>query len=228
MLNSFILRLSKTGVRRAQHGALSAAVILAASLPSAVSALQASPECSGGVTIQGIVRGVDGKPVKDAVVHLVGKPSVGDQEIRTSADGEFLFPSIRSESFEISAGKAGLFSPTSNIKVPSESCGVHIDLNLQPAGLNVAPGKSSASLAQAMEFADQPNFTIAGVTDWTAVGGHGSDSTLRTTEDLANETRSLKPEHSDSRSKGLEDGVGNKLESENELRTAVAGAPKKL
>ena len=39
-----------------------------------------------------------------------------------------------------------------------------------------------------MEFADKPDFTIAGVTDWTAVGGHGSDSTLRTSEDLARET----------------------------------------
>ena len=33
-----------------------------------------------------------------------------------------------------------------------------------------------------MEFADKPNFTVAGVTDWTAVGGHGSDATLRTSE----------------------------------------------
>ena len=36
-----------------------------------------------------------------------------------------------------------------------------------------------------MEFADKPNFTVAGVTDWTAVGGHGSDATLRTSEALA-------------------------------------------
>ncbi len=31
--------------------------------------------------------------------------------------------------------------------------------------------------AQAHGFADQPKLTVAGVTDWTAVGGHGSDST---------------------------------------------------
>lgn len=45
-----------------------------------------------------------------------------------------------------------------------------------------------------MEFADKPNFTVAGVTDWTAVGGHGSDSTLRTSEDLARETQALQPQ----------------------------------
>ena len=44
-----------------------------------------------------------------------------------------------------------------------------------------------------MEFADKPNFTVAGVTDWTAVGGHGSDATLRTSEALARETTTLKP-----------------------------------
>jgi tetratricopeptide (TPR) repeat protein len=42
-----------------------------------------------------------------------------------------------------------------------------------------------------MEFADEPKFAIAGVTDWTAVGGHGSDSTLRTSEELSREALAL-------------------------------------
>jgi len=50
----------------------------------------------------------------------------------------------------------------------------------------------AASAAQEMQFSDQPNFSVAGVTDWTAVGGHGSDSTLRTTESLASATAALK------------------------------------
>jgi tetratricopeptide (TPR) repeat protein len=37
---------------------------------------------------------------------------------------------------------------------------------------------------------------VAGVTDWTAAGGHGSDTTLRTSESLANATGSLKPDTS--------------------------------
>jgi tetratricopeptide (TPR) repeat protein len=44
-----------------------------------------------------------------------------------------------------------------------------------------------------MEFADKPDFVVAGVTDWTAVGGHGSDATLRTSEALTRETLNLKP-----------------------------------
>ena len=74
-----------------------------------------------------------------------------------------------------------------------------------------------------MEFADQPNFTIAGVTDWTAVGGHGSDSTLRTSESLASETATLKPD-SASHGAGSVSGDVNK-EAESKLRAAVASAP---
>ena len=66
-----------------------------------------------------------------------------------------------------------------------------------------------------MEFADKPDFTIAGVTDWTAVGGHGSDSTLRTSEDLARETLALKPPGD----------AKQAYESETRLRAALAGAP---
>jgi tetratricopeptide (TPR) repeat protein len=67
-----------------------------------------------------------------------------------------------------------------------------------------------------MEFADKPNFTVAGVTDWTAVGGHGSDSTLRTSEALARETVTLKPDGP---------GHGQTNESESHLRAALASAP---
>ena len=48
-----------------------------------------------------------------------------------------------------------------------------------------------------MEFSDKPNYSVAGVTDWTAVGGHGSDSTLRTSEELNREALALKAKASD-------------------------------
>ena len=75
-----------------------------------------------------------------------------------------------------------------------------------------------------MGFSDSPNFTVAGVTDWTAVGGHGSDSILRTSEDLARETVALKPKDAEP---GTSDRAGSAKEGESEgiLRTALAGAP---
>ncbi len=69
-----------------------------------------------------------------------------------------------------------------------------------------------------MSFSDQPNFTVAGVTDWTAVGGHGSDSILRTSEDLAKETLALKAQ-------GASVNANENDASEGKLRAALAATP---
>jgi len=50
--------------------------------------------------------------------------------------------------------------------------------------------------AQAPEFFDEPQFTVAGVTQAANSGGHGSDTVLRTTEALAKATVSLSKESS--------------------------------
>lgn len=74
-----------------------------------------------------------------------------------------------------------------------------------------------------MDFADQPNFTVAAVTDWTAAGGHGSDAVLRTSEALNREALTLKPESGE----GAPSHAPEKMtETEGALRAAVAGAPR--
>ena len=47
------------------------------------------------------------------------------------------------------------------------------------------------SKTASMQFSDQPQFQIAGVVDPTNYGGHGSDSVLRTKEELARDTDAL-------------------------------------
>jgi tetratricopeptide (TPR) repeat protein len=84
-----------------------------------------------------------------------------------------------------------------------------------PAFSQTAAKSPQTDPSQAMEFADKPDFAIAGVTDWTAVGGHGSDSILRTSEDLARETLALKPPGE----------AKQAYESEVRLRAALASAP---
>jgi thioredoxin-like negative regulator of GroEL len=77
-----------------------------------------------------------------------------------------------------------------------------------------------------MEFADKPNFTVAGVTDWTAVGGHGSDSSLRTSEALARETLTLKPEDSGKSASGFYPAAQAKgMNLKARCAQALAGAP---
>ncbi len=62
-----------------------------------------------------------------------------------------------------------------------------VDLTLSPVKAPSAPVPST----EMPEFFDPPQFTVAGVTDTTSLGGHGSDTMVRTRETLAKETVSL-------------------------------------
>jgi tetratricopeptide (TPR) repeat protein len=174
-----------------------ATLLLVVSLPVAV-AQQISPdmtEVTAGV--QGVVRSPNGKPVGGAVVRLERKDVHSGVEMQTNADGTFAFSTLQPGTYLLSAQKSGLRSTVLALTPSSQGGQQKLDLVLEDAGSvqsdSRAVSLSSLSSAQAMAFADKPSFTVAGVTDWTAVGGHGSDSILRTSEALASETVTLKP-----------------------------------
>ena len=166
-------------------------------------------------TIKGTVLDSTGKPVGDASVRLELKDVSGvveaAVETKTSAAGGFVFSALPAGSYTLSAEKSGLRSRSTTVVASPDG-------NQKPVDLVLAAASSAPSSAPAMEFADKPNFTVAGVTDWTAVGGHGSDATLRTSEALARETLALKPQ-------GVGPGDARANQSESNLRAALAGAP---
>ena len=63
----------------------------------------------------------------------------------------------------------------------------------QPIDDSAKPQPSAAqhSSSAQPEFFDEPQFTVAGVTDVTNLGGHGSNTVLRTKEALAKDVASL-------------------------------------
>jgi len=204
---------------------LSAVAVLVILLLPAAMAQQTSRNGSGGatgVTIRGRVLSSDGKAVSDAVVHLGKKDSSGSLETQTDAAGSFVFLGLSKGSYRVSAEKAGLRSRTADVVASSDNDTEKVDLVL--GGKGSAAG-ASAHGAQTMEFSDQPNFTVAGVTDWTAVGGHGSDSTLRTSESLASETLALKTESAGRGTATASVDAGKEREAESKLRAALASAP---
>lgn len=171
---------------------------MSASIPMA-SAQQASPRHSDSVTIHGAVFDSHGKPVIDALVRLEQKGVSSAFERKTNAEGAFAFSSLATGDYLLSADKLGMHSRTAAVSVLSAGGQQQVNLVLEgpereSGTVRAGPPSSASSAPQAMEFADKPSFTVAGVTDWTAVGGHGSDSTLRTSESLARETLTLKPE----------------------------------
>ena len=190
-------------------------------LVPAAFAQQPSSGCAGRVTIEGRVVGADGKPVRDAIVRLEKKADAPVAETKTDASGGFHFTALADVSYRLSAEQEGSRTAGINVGTSAEKCSEKVELMFSGDGGSAAPGAMRGPVAQAMEFADEPNFSIAGVTDWTAVGGHGSDATLRTSESLASEARNLKPENM------RQDGTGAREENESEskLRAAVGSSP---
>jgi tetratricopeptide (TPR) repeat protein len=201
---------------RRHWGALVEIVALVSVSILTAAAQEASPQHEGGVVIQGNVLDSAHKLVAGASVRLELKGAPGAVVTRTNAAGVFVFPALGTGSYVVIAEKSRVRSRA--IAVAASSPGEQkVELVLEIAE---ADSGASPAPAQAMEFADKPNFTVAGVTDWTAVGGHGSDTILRTSESLARETLTLKPESANSPG-----GASAANESESKLRAALAGAP---
>jgi tetratricopeptide (TPR) repeat protein len=203
---------------------------VAALICVSAAAQTALPQRSEQATIQGAVLSPDGKPVADALVRLEHTGVARAVETRTDAAGAFLFSGLQAGSYRVRAEKSGLNSHEASVEITSSQGHIQVDLNLEGSGEDsgTVPADSNApssSSNQAMEFADKPDFTIAGVTDWTAAGGHGSDFNLRTSEALTRETLTLKPESPRHRATDSAAPATDSHESESTLRAALASAP---
>lgn len=212
---------SKTKTDRHLRCVLAVVVaLMTVSIPVAV-AMQASLQHSDGITVQGSVRNSNGKAVSDAVVRLEQKDVPGAVQTKTNIEGNFTFSDVRPGRYLLNAEKSGMRSrPDAVVARSGDQRRIDLTLEYPTAARSDSNGLPSSSI-QSMTFADNPNFTVAGVTDWTAVGGHGSDSSLRTSETLANETLALKP-------KGTGDGAAHVTDdagaSESKLRANLARA----
>ncbi len=215
------LRSSKSSVLRGRC----AVVFAVAVLTRMVAAQEISPTCSGGVTLQGTVLSSSRQPVNDAVVHLKEKRSTSAVEAKTDVAGTFEFSNLPFGAYRISVEKSGTRSPATDVRTSSANCMTKVDLVFDVSEPASSSSESPAPVAQAMEFADQPNFAIAGVTDWTAVGGHGSYSTLRTSESLASETIHLKPEVTGRGVASTPAEAAEDAETESRLHAVLASAP---
>jgi tetratricopeptide (TPR) repeat protein len=143
------------------------------------------------ITIAGTVRDAAGAPIDRASVILESKgQSVA--ELETSSDGNFTFLIPAVGSYRLKVQKAGFHGATAEQLLISPGERKHLDLVLERlAARQGSSSKASVGSAETIEFDEKPNFTIAGITDWSGAGGHGSDTSLRTSETLARETRSL-------------------------------------
>ena len=116
-------------------------------------------------------------PVEGAVVSLQEKSTGANVlQVKTTSAGTYAFPEVAATVYTLSAEKAGSGKAVSASFELKPNDRKQMDLVLQ----TVAP-----------DFYDEPNFVVAGVTDTSARGGHGSDTVLRSAESLAEATASL-------------------------------------
>jgi tetratricopeptide (TPR) repeat protein len=151
----------------------------------------------GGIVVQGNVRDADGRPVVNAIISLLFQPASGAQTITTPIQttvtdlaGAYRFAAIRAGTYTLHAELKGLGEANFGPIVLAEKDAKSIDLALR------SPDASQKLGAQVPEFYDEPQFTVAGMTQATNSGGHGSDTVLRTTEALAKATVTLSKESS--------------------------------
>jgi tetratricopeptide (TPR) repeat protein len=164
-------------------------------------------------TIRGQVLDSVQAPVAGATIRLERNSDGRKSETNSGSKGEFSFSGLARGDYSLVAEMAGRRSSTVHV-VASRG---ETTIELVVGGQN--PGQSNSPPNPAMEFADDPHFTIAGVTDWTAAGGHGSDVSLRTSEDLNRETLLLKPNAPKS------PAAAQSQEAEATLRAALRDAP---
>jgi tetratricopeptide (TPR) repeat protein len=174
--------------RNLGSGALAILVATFVSLPSAA-AFEQNPSPHLPVTVEGTIRDTTGKPVAGANVLLIEK---GNRtiETKTNAAGTFVLSSDHGGTYTVRAGKSGWIDSVAEGLVLSPGDKKHLDVLLRTSGS--VKFESSAASPSAMEFKDEPNFTVAGVTDWSNLGLHGSAASSKTSESLAKETQTLK------------------------------------
>ena len=175
--------------------------------------------------VRGVVRDTAGNAVSDADVTLRGEKPSATRETTTDATGRFTFPGVATGEFTLTASSGSLRSAAVAITVSASGEQPPIGLVLGGSGAQPPPS-APRDASQAMQFADSPSFAIAGVTDWTAAGGHGSDASLRTSEALTREAVKLKPGSTGPAPAGLTTGESEVKQPESALRSAVAKDPK--
>ncbi len=157
--------------------------VLVACLPSVMAANAAAE------AISGVVRDAAGGPVAGATVYLENENHSIQATTTTDPQGKFSVPLPGLGHLSLRIQKAGFHDAVRSLELAAAQ---HEPMALVLSPLNPASHNTARSpSSDTMQLHDNPDFTVAGITDWTAAGGHGSDANLRASESLARETRTL-------------------------------------
>jgi len=205
--------------------------VTTALVPSRTQSQEPPANASLQGTVQGYVRDSRGRPAANATVflQLAAEPenpvAAQTQIAHTDSEGAYRFAALRAGIYTLRAEMNGHGSASVSPVNLAQKETKKIDLILASAKAVAQQSELPGTVAtrepdeQTPEFFDEPQFTVAGVTQATNPGGHGSDTVLRTTEALAKETVSLSKESAGSST------AATSAATESSLRDAVAREP---
>jgi tetratricopeptide (TPR) repeat protein len=214
------LRVCATQSKRKTPRILAAIVVVVAAIciliPLADAATRAEkPQgaSSKSITVNGVVHNAGGEPIPAADIYLDDEKNAAQAHTVSAEDGSFKLTVDHGGTYTVRAAKTGWTGDQSDpIELPRDAK-KRIELvmensrnpntNSETGAATTSPSAKAAPPANAanaanstngIEFSDEPSFTVAGVTDRSNLGLHGSDTTARTSDSLARETARLKGE----------------------------------
>jgi tetratricopeptide (TPR) repeat protein len=177
--------------------------------------VQAQPDLG---TLQGSVFDSRGRPVVGTTVYVQLKGETQTLTAITDSTGNYRFPGLRAGVYTLRAEMSGYENATHDPIFLGPKDTKRIDLTLGSAkATGAASSAAGTSTTGKPEFFDEPAFTVAGVTDTTNLGGHGSNTIVRSKESLAREAAALSKESTPS--------AASVAETEKNLRDAAERQP---
>lgn len=162
---------------------------------------------SAGGVVEGVVRDPGKRALTDVSVALDDQVEGRTQATLTDAAGHFRFGGVGASTYVVRARKTGYLDRAEGPFAIGRGETKTLNLELREEN-SAAPDKKAS---QAMEYSDEPQFTVAGVTDPSNAGGHGSNVTLPTKEALARETASLGKGASNEKDSAAAKGIAREL-----------------
>ncbi|HXH66902.1 MAG TPA: tetratricopeptide repeat protein [Candidatus Limnocylindrales bacterium] len=172
---------------------LATRILCAWLLSQAVLPAQVRAQTAGSV-VDGVVRDTGNRPMAGVKLSLDDQVEGRTLTEVTDSAGHFRFSGLAASTYLLFARKPAYVERMEGPFVLGR--GDTKTLSLVMMAEKDAPPATNAP--QVLEYSDEPQFTVAGVTDPSNVGGHGSNVTLPTKEALARETASLAKEIPDS------------------------------
>jgi tetratricopeptide (TPR) repeat protein len=165
-------------------------VYAALTVLSAVGTYSQNKNSEASAILTGTVCDSENHPVGNATISLESVDHAHKFTVQSDSDGRYRVEAVPSGSYELRAIKSGYGVAKDGPFVirNAESKSVGLRLPAEEIGAN------GTDKTAAVKFSDEIHFNVAGVSDPSNLGGHGSDTVPRTKETLAKETASLNRE----------------------------------